>query len=120
MVGVGIVGNLGVQDLGIGGARIVQELLDLVAADIAQDAAVLLALKEPSRALGLAQAVRGEIDHLEDAPNPALVDQLPSQHRALDVQALAEVDVPLQPGPLDALPGPFKLLAVVKGVLSVK
>src|SRR5665647_2683982 len=49
------------------GAGVVQDLLDLVRTDVAQDAAVLVLLEEPRRPGRRREAVRPEADHLHDA-----------------------------------------------------
>ena len=56
-IGVVVVGDFGVDHLGVLGAGVEQELLNLVAANVTEDAAVLLLLKEPGGAGGGVQPV---------------------------------------------------------------
>jgi len=50
VIGIGVIGDGGLGDGGVGGAGKVEELFELVAADVAEDAAEFLAFKKPGRA----------------------------------------------------------------------
>ena len=76
-LGMGEVPDLARHDLGLGGTREEQELLDLMRADIAQDAAILGALVEPGRAWVVAQTVRAGPDRLDDAADGTRLHQPP-------------------------------------------
>nr|WP_317954553.1 hypothetical protein [Paenibacillus chitinolyticus] len=86
------------QHLCIPAAGKEQELFDLMAADIAQDAAVLGPLEEPAGTRSGAQPVRAETEHLHDAPDCSIADELPREDGALDMQALAKIDRVLAAG----------------------
>ena len=60
MVGIGEISDDGMGDGGVAGAAVGQELLVLVASQVAEDPTVLLLLEEPVRAGGLGQAVGGD------------------------------------------------------------
>ncbi len=83
MVGVIDVGDLGFADLGFGGAGVVEELVDLMGADVAEDAAVLYGVPEPvgaaaasaSVAVALNDLVRGDVDGLDDAADGSGLDE---------------------------------------------
>ena len=86
-----VVCNLGVHDPGILRAGVEQELLDLVAADVAQDAAVLFLFKEPGRARGRAQAVRPHADDLHHAADGSGLDELAGVNGAFHLQPFAVI-----------------------------
>ena len=100
VIGVVVVGNLAADNFCVLRSGVVENLLDLVAADIAEDAAVLGAAVEPVRPLVRGpQAVRPHADDLQDPADSALFYQLASQDGALDVQPLAEIDKVPPPRP---------------------
>ena len=80
------------------GAGVEKELLDLVAADIAEDAAILLFFKEPGRARSRVEAVGAHADDLHHPADGPRLDQFPGVHRRLDLQALAVADGVLAAG----------------------
>ena len=92
MVFVGVIGHPARRHPGVAVAREVQELLCLVAPEVAQDPSVALALEEPRRPGGQAGPVQAHADDLQDAADGSLVDQLAGEHGAFHVQTLAEVD----------------------------
>jgi hypothetical protein len=66
IVGIGVIGNAGQRDLGIGRPGEKQELVDLVAGDIGQDAAIGVPVEEPVRPRVPVQPVRPDpqgLDH---------------------------------------------------------
>ena len=87
-----VVGNAAAGDCAVLLARIEQILLDLVAADIAEDAAVLLLFKEPLRPPCRAQPMRPEALHMDDLADGALLNQVARQHRAFHMQPFAVID----------------------------
>jgi hypothetical protein len=101
MVGVRKVPDRGVAYGGVARPGVGQELLKLVAADVAEDAAELLPLEEPIRAGGFAQPVGSEADNLDDAAYGALLHEVGCKHRRLVVQPLAVIDHVLAPRPRD-------------------
>ncbi|MPM93805.1 hypothetical protein SDC9_140947 [bioreactor metagenome] len=86
-----VVSDLTVQHVGIGISRIVEELLDLMAADVGQNTAVLFFLEEPIRTFLFIQAMRSKTRHLDDAADPSLFDQLAGKHSAFHMQSFAEI-----------------------------
>ena len=92
MFGVVVVGHLAVQYLGVLRAGVVQELFDLVAADVHQNAAVLLLLPEPRRAARRVQPMRAQADDLQHAADGAVANELSGMDGRLDVQALGVID----------------------------
>lgn len=69
-------------------ARVKQELLNLVAADVDQNAAGFRTVEEPIRpGRNRPQPVRPQAQHLNHLANRSAFDHLPSQHRAFRVQA---------------------------------
>src|SRR5665647_165211 len=95
MLRVGVVGDLAAHHRPVRGAGVVQDLLDLVRTDVAQDAAVLVLLEEPRRPGCRREAVRPEADHLHDASDRAGLDELGREHGRLDVDAFGVVDAVL-------------------------
>ena len=77
------------EDLGRSGDR-ARDLLELVAADVAEDAAEPPAVKEPGRPLGQADAMWPEADRLDDAPDGAGLHELAGLLRGAVLEALAE------------------------------
>ena len=67
-------------------------------ADIAEDAAVPCPLEEPSRPGRRVQPVRPQPEHLDDATDGAVGDQLAGAHAGLAVQPLAVIDGVLPAG----------------------
>ena len=58
------------DDLGVGGARKVEELVDLVGRDIGQDSAVRVGVEKPVWSDGAVQPMRseaGRLDHTADS-----------------------------------------------------
>src|SRR3569833_241318 len=96
MIGMADIGDLRRHDLGFGRAGIEQELVDLVRADIAKDAAILDIFPEPARARDAAAIVAGalddlmrrDVDRLDDLADGAGLDQLPGINRGLHFQPL--------------------------------
>ena len=97
---MGVVGDLAADHPGVGIAREVEELFDLVAPDVAQDAPVALPLEEPRGPRRQVGPVRAHPDDLKDPPEGALQHQLAGEHGALDVDPLAVVDGVLAAGAL--------------------
>ena len=75
-----------------------------MAADVADDPAVLLGVVEPVGAPG-ADAMRAERRDLEHGSDRSLIDQLAGEDRRLGMHPLAVVDGELVPGALDGLAG---------------
>ena len=69
-----------------------EELFDLMAADVAKDAAVFRALEKPCRARFRVEPVRTGAERLEDAADGAVFDQAPGMHRTFGMQPLVVVD----------------------------
>ena len=69
-----------------------QELVDLVGADVAQDAAMRVLLEEPGRADRAVQAVRRQIDGLHDAADLTGLDQPQRRGHRGHLEALREAD----------------------------
>ena len=86
-----VVGNLCMDHLGVLCAGIVEELLDLVAADIAEDAPIFFPLKKPCRPRGSVQAMGPHANDLEHPANGAGAYQLPCIDRRFHLQPLAVV-----------------------------
>src|SRR5208283_2643867 len=94
------VGDLRFHDVGLPGAGVEQELVDLVRTDVAEDAAVLVGIPEPSgsgrAAAGVAMAlnnlVGGDVDGLDDLADGTLLDQLACVHGSLHLEPLAVHD----------------------------
>ncbi len=117
VLGVAVIGGEGVGDAGILGAAVEEELLDLVAADVAEDAAVLGALEEPLGATGGAQAVGAEAEDLDHASDGVLMDQSAGVNGALDVEALAIINGIFFPGAGDSGAGLIELIEGGEGGL---
>ena len=75
-VGIVEIGDLARYHFCLGAAGEEQELLDLMRADVAQDAAVAGLLIEPVRPLVVADAVRSETDGRDNAADGAGLDQV--------------------------------------------
>lgn len=92
MVRVIVVGDFARLDGRVFAAGVGEELFDLVAADVAEDAAVLLVVVEPVGAFfGWPQAVRAEAGDLDNTSDNLLPDQFGGVHRALDVQTFGVI-----------------------------
>ena len=92
VVRVVIVGHLAVQHAGVLRGGIVQALLNLMAADVHENAAVLLRVPEPVGAVSGTQPVRAEADHLQHAADGTVPDELPGMDGGFDVQSFGVVD----------------------------
>ena len=112
-----VIGDGGVDDLRLAGAGVVQELLELMAADVGEDAARLFARPEPIGPAGRRAAVRPETDHLHHAADGAALDELPGAHGALHVQPLGVVDHVFPAGLGDLAPRGLELLEGGEGRL---
>ncbi len=97
-VRVGVVGDVRGHDLGARRAGEVQELVALVRGDVAQDAAVALALEEPVRPRVVAQRVRAEAHGLHDAADRAFGDEATRLFGGAVLEALGEADREDAPG----------------------
>ena len=62
-----------------------------MAAQIGDDAAVLVFLEKPGWPRGLVEAVRGQDGHVHHAADGSLLYQLLGKHGAFDMQAFPEV-----------------------------
>ena len=98
MIGVPHVGHAGVVDAPARGAGNVQELLELVAADVGEDAAHAALVVEPRRARLVHQVVRRHDQHLQHAADGAAAHQLARLPGRRVVQPLAVVDQVLAAG----------------------
>jgi hypothetical protein len=81
LVGVAAIGDARRNDLGIHGAREKQELLKLVAGDIAEDPAIALAGEEPVRPLVVADGMGAQAHRVDDLADGALRDEVAGFHR---------------------------------------
>ncbi len=78
------------EHLGIAGAGEREELVDLVRADVDEDAAVGRGIEEPRRPVLQVQGVRPETDRVHDLADPSLFDDpLGAEHRRR-AESLAE------------------------------
>ena len=77
---------------------IIEKLLDLVAANVAQNAAVFFVLEKPCGPVLRRQAVRPETKHLEHAADLATLDEVTRKDRGFHVQSLAVVNRKFSPG----------------------
>src|SRR5262249_35681137 len=75
---IGEVADRGAHDLRVLGAGKGEKLIDLMAANVAQDAAMLIAPEEPGWAQVPVQPVRAKSDGLHDAADRAERDKLES------------------------------------------
>jgi hypothetical protein len=73
---VGQVAHLGADDLGLGRAGQVQELVELVRGQIAQHPAVAVALEEPGADGSWRSAGAAHADHVQHPADGARLDQL--------------------------------------------
>ena len=80
-----------------------------MAADVAQDAAALVEVKEPRRPRRGVQPVRSHADHLQNTSDGATIDQVSGVDRALGVESLAVVDRILPAGGCSLLPSLLQL-----------
>src|SRR5207244_3041144 len=71
LVGIRVVANRRLRDRRVRRAGVGEELLELVAADVAEDAAEFRFLEKPGGTVGLAEPVRPEADDLDHAPDRA-------------------------------------------------
>ena len=78
IVGIGIVGRIGQRDLGVISAGEIQELVDLVAGKIGQDATVGIPVEKPVGSRRAVQPVRADADGLNDPPDGTLRHKLGS------------------------------------------
>ena len=88
---IGKVADGGMNDSGVPRAAVEQELFELVAADVAEDAAVLDPVEEPGGARRLAQPVGAEAKDLDDAADRAAVHEVARVQGALHMQAFAVI-----------------------------
>ena len=87
------IGNLRLDDFGMSGASVEEKLVDLVGADIAEDAAVLIRVPEPFRparaaasiAMTLDDLVGCDVDGLDDFADGALLNEVASVNGGLDL-----------------------------------
>src|SRR5438477_5847242 len=87
-----VVGDLAMQKRGGVGIGVVKKLLDLVASDVAKDAAESRLVPKPVGTRGGIESVRAEPDDLEHATNGAALHEPSCVHRRFDVQPLGVVD----------------------------
>ena len=109
MIRVGIIGDAAVGDLGLFLAGEIEVLLNLMAADIAENAAVLFLLEEPGRAGVGHQPMGPEALHVHHFADFPCVDHLPGQSGGLAMDALAVVAHVLAAGSLDHFLGGVEL-----------
>ena len=92
------IGDLRLDDLSLLRAGVEEELVDLVRADIAEDAAVLIGVPEPIRAVpvpppaspcALDDLVRRDVDGLNDFADGALLDEFAGIDSGLHLEPLA-------------------------------
>src|ERR1700726_815303 len=69
-----------------------EELLDLMRGDISEDAAITLALEEPTGSGSLVDAVRAQPDGINNRADCASPHQLPGSHDAAHSEVLGMVD----------------------------
>ncbi len=81
-----------VRHRGVLRSAVREELLVLVAAEVAQDPPVLLALEEPGRSAGLAEPVRRQNRHVDDPADGSLLQEIGREHGGLILEPLAVVD----------------------------
>ena len=106
-----IIPNLAVGNLCVLHTAVKKELLDLMASDITQDAAVFLLLKKPLRpALGIPDPVRPEAVNMNGSADSALLDELSRKDSRLHMDALAVINHIFSSGLLHHLPGRLQLL----------
>ena len=86
-----IVGNPAFQDLSVFGAGVKKELLDLVAADIAENAAVFRFFKKPFGAGGGAEPMRAHADGLDHPADGALFNELPCENGVFHMKPFAVI-----------------------------
>ena len=93
------------------GAAEVEHLLDLVGADVRDDAAVPLAVEEPSGTISCLEAVRPPTTEGDELADGSILEQLLGIDRRFDMNALTVIDEPLETGLLDLGPGRLHLLS---------
>ena len=118
-VGIGVVGDRGGEDGGVGRARVEKKLLDLVAADVAEDAAVARPLEEPRGTTGLAEPVRRKTHHLKHAADRAAVNEVAGDDGALHVKPLAIINHVFAAGRGDDKPRRLPAAKLVLALLRV-
>jgi hypothetical protein len=69
-----------------------KELLDLVAADVAQNTAVFDSFEKPRRPRTSGQTMRSEAQHVNYPSDRSVLHKLPRKYGAFDVEPLAIVD----------------------------
>ena len=93
-VRVGPIGDRARDQLRVRRAREVQELVDLVRGEVAEDAAGAGGLEEPGRARGPVEAVRAKAGQVHDVADRTRLDQLGGTGHRPDFETLREVDGP--------------------------
>ena len=91
MIAVVVVADLAMEDAPVARPGVMEKLLDLMAADVHQDAAVLRRIPKPRRPSWGVEAMRPEADHLHHASDGAMLNQITCRDRGLDVQALGVI-----------------------------
>ena len=91
MFRVGIVADAAACYLHVIIPCIEEELFNLMAADVAQDASVLCTPEEPVRPACRIQGMRSEAFHVDDPADLPLIDHVASQHSCLHMEPFAEV-----------------------------
>jgi len=97
-----------------------EKLLDLVAAEIHQDAARLFLPEEPFRPLGEADPVRAHSDHLDHPADRSVGNQLLCKDGGLDMEPFAVIDGILPVRLRDLFPGRRDLVQRGEGGLVGK
>jgi hypothetical protein len=100
MIGMAHVGDLRLDNFGVFRSRVEEELVDLVRADVAEDAAVLVGVPEPLGAAGSAACVAmplndlmgRNVDGLNDFADGALLDEHAGINSGFHFKALAVHD----------------------------
>ena len=94
-----IIGNFSRLNGGAGIVGIGQELFDLMAANITQNAAVFRAFVKPRWAFArITKAMRPKADDLQRTPDGSSVDQTTCFYRAFHMQTFAEIHKIPPPG----------------------
>ena len=116
-----VIAHLAVLHLRVLHAAVIQELLDLMAADVTEDPAVFVLFKKPVRAaLRIAHPVRAEAVDVDGPSDGSLFDQLPGEDGGLHMDALAVIDHIFSSGLLYHLLCRLKLLQAGEGSLVRK
>ena len=98
------VGDTGALDRGVSSVGVGEELLNLVATNVAEDPTVLCLAVEPVGSfLGRPKSVGPESGDVDDPADGAVTDEVGGVHGALDVESFREVDHVLLTGGADCV-----------------